>query len=156
MVIRLSEDARKAMLRSAAEEAARRGDRRIGTDHLLLGLLREPGSLAVEVLGVDLDAARAASDDLDRIALAAVGVEAGGMPGPAPLRARRHLPLSSGARAVMVRAVEGARAAKARRIEVRHLLLALLACERPDPAAVLLEALHVDRTEARERLRSSG
>ncbi len=153
MVMRLSEDARKAMLHAAAEEAGRRGDRRIGTDHLLLGLLDDPSSLAVEVLGVDLESARSASDELDRAALAAVGVEAGPLVHPArPLRARRHPPLSSGARAVLIRAVEEARASKARRIEARFLLVALLARERPDPAAELLAALGVDVAEARARL----
>jgi hypothetical protein len=37
MVIRLRADARKMLLTSATEEASRRGDRRLGTDHLLLG-----------------------------------------------------------------------------------------------------------------------
>ena len=74
MVTRLSTDARKMVLTSAAEEARRRGDRRLGTDHLLLGLLHDPHSRVAQALGVDLDSARAASDALDRAALAAVGV----------------------------------------------------------------------------------
>jgi ATP-dependent Clp protease ATP-binding subunit ClpA len=158
MVMRLSEDARKAVLRSAAEEAGRRGDRRIGTDHLLLALLDDPASPAAEVLGVDLESARSASDELDRAALAAVGVDVGLPARPQrPLRARRHPPLNSGARAVLIRAVEEARSAKSRRIDARFLLMALLAGERPDPAAELLAALGVDVAEARDRLaRPSG
>ncbi len=41
MITRLSVDARKMVLTSAAEEARRRGDRRLGTDHLLHGLLHD-------------------------------------------------------------------------------------------------------------------
>ena len=57
MVTRLSPDARK-VLACAAQEARRRGDRRLGTDHLLLGLLCDPDSSAAAALGVDLAAAR--------------------------------------------------------------------------------------------------
>src|SRR5262245_51415519 len=51
----------------AHEEALRRGDDYIGTEHLLLGLLREEEGIAARVLregGVDLDQARAAVDQL--------------------------------------------------------------------------------------------
>ncbi len=152
MVTRLDPDVRKAMLRFAAEEAGRRGDRRIGTDHLLLGLLRDRGSLAAEVLGVDLDAAREASAALDRAALAAVGIDVGDPSRSTPVPARRHAPLTSGARAVFIASVTKARAAKARRIEARFVLLALLERERPDPAAELLDALDVDVDAVRARL----
>ncbi|QCB49847.1 hypothetical protein E5720_08000 [Rhodococcus sp. PAMC28707] len=47
-------------------EAVRRGDRRIGTDHLLLAL-RQDESLS-RVVGVDNETARAAADRLDRAA----------------------------------------------------------------------------------------
>jgi len=50
-------------LELAVEEAARLHQERLGTEHLLLGLLREPKGLASHVLGrlgVTLDAARAA------------------------------------------------------------------------------------------------
>jgi ATP-dependent Clp protease ATP-binding subunit ClpA len=157
MVKRLGPDVRRAMLTSAVEEALRRGDRRIGTDHLLLGLLYDPNPLLTQVLDVDLESAREASAALDRAALSAVGVDLG--PVDPPVRsthARRHLPLTSGARGVMERSVHEARAAKARRIEARHLLLGLLACKHPDPAAQLLAALGVDPTVARDRLLGSA
>ena len=48
----------------AREEARRRGDRRVGTEHLVLGLLREPD--IAQVLGCDLGAAREALDTMDR------------------------------------------------------------------------------------------
>jgi ATP-dependent Clp protease ATP-binding subunit ClpA len=45
----LSDGAKRA-LSFAAEESERLGDRHIGTEHLLLGLLREENSIAAEVL----------------------------------------------------------------------------------------------------------
>jgi ATP-dependent Clp protease ATP-binding subunit ClpA len=157
MVTRLSEDVRRVVLTSAAEEAQRRGDRRIGTDHLLLGLLHDPNSVAARTLGIDLESARAASAALDRAALAGVGIDVGylSLP-PMPMQARRHPPLTSGARAALQQSLHEARPAKARRIEARFLLLALLDRERPDPAAELLAALGVDPSEARKRLDSAS
>jgi ATP-dependent Clp protease ATP-binding subunit ClpA len=155
MIMRLSADARKLVLTSAAEEAGRRGDRRLGTDHLLLGLLHDADSSAARALGVSLESARGASDALDRAALAAVGVDVGHLgvaPQSAPAPARRHRPLTSGARAVMKRTIEEARPAKTGRIDTSHFLLALLSRERPDPAAELLHALGVDVSAVRDRL----
>ena len=56
----------------ASEEARRRGDRRTGTDHLLLALLEDP-SIEV-VLGVSLQQARQALESLDHEALGALGL----------------------------------------------------------------------------------
>jgi len=155
MVMRLTQDARRQVLSSAAEEARRRGDRRIGTDHLLLGLLHDPGSLAEQILGMDLDAAREASNALDRAALAAVGVDVGDFTPAATRPGRGRPPFTSAARAVLHGSVIEARDARARHIDERHLLLALLARTRPDPAAELLAALDVDPVEATARLRRS-
>jgi ATP-dependent Clp protease ATP-binding subunit ClpA len=156
MVKRLSEDARRLVLTAAADEARRRGDRRLGTDHLLLGILHDPASEAASALGVDLDSARAAQDALDRAALAAVGIHAGDLsPMQDAAGSRRH-PLTSGARAVLKRAVEAARATKSGRIQTRHVLLALLACERPDPAAELFQELGVGAAAVRARLAGEG
>ena len=150
---RLSADARQLVLASATEEARRRGDRRLGTDHLLLGLLHEEGSRAAKSLGVSLADARAASDALDVAALAAVGIQtdALGAGPPAPF-GRRLPPLTSGARAVFKRAIDEARPVKGGRIDTTHFLLALLSLERPDPAAELLDTLGIDPVTVRERL----
>ena len=150
---RLSADARQLVLASATEEARRRGDRWLGTDHLLLGLLHEEGSRAAKSLGVSLADARAASDALDVAALAAVGIQtdALGAGPPAPF-GRRLPPLTSGARAVFKRATDEARPVKGGRIETTHFLLALLSLEPPDPAAELLGALGIDPVAVRERL----
>ena len=156
MITRLSVDARKMVLTSAAEEARRRGDRRLGTDHLLLGLLHDPDSPVAKALGTDLEAARDASDALDRAALAAVGVDVAHLGDPPRLVfARRLLPLTSGARAVIKATLDGTRQAGGKRIETRQFLLALLDRERPDPAAELLRALGVDAAAVRKRLGES-
>src|SRR5260221_9395240 len=107
---RLSVDARKLVLTSATEEARRRGDRRLGTDHLLLGLLHDEDSAAAQALGVSLADARAASDALDRAALAAVGVQVKTLgEGPPASFGRRFPPPTSGPLAVFPRAIDHAR-----------------------------------------------
>jgi ATP-dependent Clp protease ATP-binding subunit ClpA len=157
MIRRLSTDARKAVLTSSAQEARRRGDRRLGTDHLLLGLLHDADSTVTRSLGISLETARSASESLDRAALESVGVHVAHLGDPPPATfARRLLPLTSGARAVLRQAVEQARRARTPHIETRDFLLALLDCDRPDPAAELLSALGVDRSEVRERLEGSS
>jgi ATP-dependent Clp protease ATP-binding subunit ClpA len=150
---RLSADARKLVLTSATEEARRRGDRRLGTDHLLLGLLHDADSPAAKALGVSLAEARAASEALDVAALAAVGIEIQALgEGPPVSFGRRLPPLTSGARAVFKRAIDQARPSRRGRIDTTHFLLALLSLQRPDPAAELLDALGVDPAAVRKRL----
>jgi len=150
---RLSVDARKLVLTSATQEASRRGDRRLGTDHLLLGLLNDEDSPAAHALGVSLADARSASDALDRAALAAVGVQVNALgEGPPAPFGRRFPPLTSGARAVFKCAIDEARPFKSGRLDTSHFLLALLSRQRPDPAAELLAALGVDPAAVRKRL----
>ena len=69
----------------ASEEARRRGDRRTGTDHLLLALLEDPSIEAV--LGVSLQQARQAHESLDHEALGALGLGSGTDAPPLPMRA---------------------------------------------------------------------
>ena len=131
-------------LRRAGEETVRRGDRRVGTDHLLLGLLHDRD--VAETLGVDVERARAAARDLDQAALAAIGVDLGEDLPSAPTRVRfGHVPLTSAARAAIGRSGAIADAERMRRIEPQHLLAALREGEEPDPAAVLLAALGAGR-----------
>ena len=143
----------------ASEEARRRGDRRTGTDHLVLGLLQEPPVEAA--LGVSLDEARGALDSLDSAALDALGMGPGVDAPPLPMH---PVPKSPTMRAVMVDRLRLTPAAKrvlqdagrpirrGRHITPQQLLARVLALEPPDPAAVLLGALGVDRSEVRHRL----
>ncbi|MBO0655890.1 hypothetical protein J1792_24870 [Streptomyces triculaminicus] len=139
---------------SALNEATLRGDRRIGTQHLLLGVLHEPGS--VRALGIDLKTARAALDALDRSALAAIGIDIQGIERPPIPASRKRTPFTSGARAVVPRALAETRKAGSRRITPEHLLLALLDCAQPDPAAELMAQLGIDRAAVRERIRTGA
>jgi ATP-dependent Clp protease ATP-binding subunit ClpA len=150
MFERFAREARSAVQR-AQREAGSRGDRRIGTDHLLLALL-EDGQVA-DWVGVGTDAARHAADELDRDALSAIGLHVGRLElhtSSAPARRTQHL--TSGAKTVVQHALVNATAEKARAITSRHILLALLERREPDPGATLLAALSVDQAVLRQRL----
>jgi len=142
----------------AREEARRRGDRRVGTEHLVLGLLREPD--IARVLGCDLEAAREALDAMDHDALVAIGIDrALGAP-PVPTRepalgGRRtslktvmadRLPMTPVAKQVLEQSgKDGRHRRPVDRWSRERVLIALLSLAPPDPAAVLLDALEVDR-----------
>lgn len=89
MFERFTHDARAVVI-SAQAEASRRGDHLIGTQHLLLGLLRDPGPLRNLLVGLGLDTAAVdraidalagaasnadANADADADALAALGID---------------------------------------------------------------------------------
>jgi len=147
---------------AAREEARCRGDRRVGTEHLLVALLLEPD--LASVLGTDLEAARAGLARLDCQALAAVGLGAQiEAPAPAPrtglprrptLKAvlQGRLPLTPAAKKVLEAAWRKATRPDRRQLGEKYLLAALLELERPDPAAELLAHLGIDPASARERL----
>jgi hypothetical protein len=132
----------------ARDEAIRRGDRTIGTEHLVLAMLIDPASPAAKALGCDLDSARRALDALDIEALAAIGVEPGITAGPVAVRTRSRLRLTPAAKAIFT-GIRDAR--KNRGAGLGTVLNALLDLPRPDPAAELLAALSVDTRAARER-----
>ncbi|QFY06510.1 hypothetical protein GBF35_07275 [Nonomuraea phyllanthi] len=139
------------MVKAAFEEARQRGDRRMGTEHLLLGVLHDADS--ARALGVDLPGARAALEELDRAALRMLGLEVGDVP-QAP---RKHPPvpgtaLTSSARAVINQAIKSTTARTRTAEAPRQLVLALLAQARPDPVARLIDQLGIDRTAVRGRV----
>jgi hypothetical protein len=144
----------------ASEEARRRGDRRTGTDHLLLALLEEPSIEAL--LGVSLQKARQVLESLDQEALGALGLGSGIDAPPLAIRAvpkkprirdvaqRDRLRMAPAAKKVL----EAASKPNRRKLQVTsHQVLAqLLALQTPDPAAVLLAALGVDTSEVQQRV----
>jgi hypothetical protein len=144
----------------ASEEARRRGDRRTGTDHLLLALLENP-SIEV-VLGVSLQQARQALESLDHEDLAALGLGSGIDAPPLPMRAVPKKPrirdvaqkdrhrMAPAAKKVLEEASKSNR----RRLYVtaQQVLAQILALQPPDPGAVLLGALGVNTSEVRDRL----
>ena len=144
----------KTVLEHARAEAELRGDRRIGTDHLLLALLHEQDEPPARALGATLADGRAALESMDRAALGSIGIHLEGPLTPPPVRGHRRHALNSAARAAIVAAKQEADRDRRRgsRIEPRHLLLALLAGRRPDPAADLLTALGLQPPTVRARL----
>jgi hypothetical protein len=145
----------------ASEEARRRGDRRTGTDQILLALFEDP---SVEVvLGVSLQQAREALESLDREALKALGLGPGADAPELPMRAvpkkprirdvakRDRFRMTPAAKKVLE---EAYKPKGHRKLQVTgpEVLAQILALEPPDPAAVLLGALGVDRAAARELL----
>jgi hypothetical protein len=145
---------------AAREEARCRGDRRVGTEHVLVALLLEPG--VASVLGTTVEAARAGLATLDRQALAAVGVgtqieEPVPAPRTGPSRRptvkavlQRRLPLTPVAKNVLEASWKATRGR--RQLGEKYLLACLLELERPDPAAELLAHLGIDPATARKRL----
>jgi ATP-dependent Clp protease ATP-binding subunit ClpA len=150
-----------AVYLQASEEARRRGDRRAGTDHILLALLEDPSIEAV--LGVSLQQAREALDSLDREALAALGLGSGIDAPPLAMRAVPKKPrirdvakkdrfrMTPAAKKVLE---EAYKPKGHRKLQVTgpEVLAQILALQPPDPAAVLLGALDVNTSEVRRRL----
>jgi ATP-dependent Clp protease ATP-binding subunit ClpA len=144
----------------ASEEARRRGDRRTGTDHILLALLEEPS--IEDVLGVSVQQVREALESLDHEALAALGLRSGTDAPPLPMRAvpkkprlrdvaqKDRLPMAPAAKKVLEKASQPNR----RRLQVtaQQVLAQILTLQPPDPAAVLLGALGVNTSEVQRRL----
>jgi hypothetical protein len=144
---------------AAQEEARRRGDHRVGTDYLVLGLLSDPEM--ERVLGVTLDAARAALDALDHAALAYVGFTGTFDPPyltqrPVPKRPKvkqflsEHLKSTPAAKAALQEAGKPMR--RGQHISAVDVLRALMENPPPDPAATLFAALKIDTASLRARL----
>jgi ATP-dependent Clp protease ATP-binding subunit ClpA len=149
-----------AIVLQASEEARRRGDRRTGTDHILLALLESP---SVEVvLGVNLQQARQALDSLDRQALGVLSLGSAPDAPPLPMRSvpkkprirdmekRDRLRLAPAAKKVLEEASKPNR--RKLQITAEQVLAQILTLQPPDPAAALLGALGVNTSEARGRL----
>lgn len=145
----------------ASEEARRRGDRRTGTDHLLLALL-EASSIEA-VLGVSLQQARQALDDLDHAALATVGLGPGVRAPELPMRAVPNKPrirdvaktdrfrMTPAAKRVLEEAYKP-RGHRKLQVTAHEVLAQILALQPPDPAAALLGALGVNAFAVRHQL----
>jgi hypothetical protein len=153
-----------AIYLQASEEARRRGDRRAGTDHVLLALFEDPSIEAV--LGVSLQQAREALDLLDREALAALGLRPDAETRLLPMRAvpkkprirdiakKDRLRMTPAAKKVL----EDAYKPKGhRKLQVTgpEVLAQILPLQPPDPAAVLLRALGVNTSEVLQELASA-
>jgi len=140
MLERFTERAQRVIL-LAKEEAKKRQESVVGTEHLLLGLLREGEGVAVQVLralGVDLDKARA---EVERL----IGTGGGGRP-QGPVEGVVLTPRAK--KVVMEIAPREAQNLGHNYVGTEHLLLALLR-EGEGLAAKALEGLGVDLERAR-------
>jgi Clp amino terminal domain, pathogenicity island component len=144
----------------ASEEARRRGDRRTGTEHLLLALFEDP-SIEV-VLGVSQQQGRQALAALDHEALGTLGLGSGADAPPLPIRAvsrkptfsevmrKDRLRMTPAAKRVLEEAVKPNR--RKTQVTAQQVLAQILTLQPPDPAAVLLGALGVKSSEVHRRL----
>ena len=144
----------------ASEEARRRGDRRSGTDHILLALFEDPSTEGL--LGVSLQQARQALESLDQEALGALGLGSGIDAPELPMRAvpkkprirdiaqKDRLRMTPAAKKVLEEAVKPNR--RKLQVTAQQVLAQILTLQAPDPAAVLLGALGVNTSEVRRRL----
>jgi hypothetical protein len=157
-VFHRSPDARAAVLSAAQASARRRGDGRIGTDHLLIGVVTS-GNEITRRAGLSVEGLHEALDRLDGSALGAFGIEAASeallacspVLGPHLGRKRlhrripaRHLPLTAGAKRSLKKSVQLALDHRHRRINTNHLLAALSTGGHNDPAVRLLRSSAVD------------
>jgi ATP-dependent Clp protease ATP-binding subunit ClpA len=144
----------------ASEEARRRGDRRTGTDHILLALLEDP---SVEIaLGVNLRQARQALESLDQEALGALGMGPGSDAPALPMRAVPRKPrikdvatkdrfrMTPAAKKVLEQAVKPNR--RKTQVTAHQVLAQILTLQPPDPAPALLGVLGLNTAEIRRRL----
>jgi ATP-dependent Clp protease ATP-binding subunit ClpA len=132
----------------ARDEALRRGDRTIGTEHLLLAMLVDPTSPCARAIGCDLEAARSALEEMDRQALSAIGVEPKISAGPVLVRTQGRLRLTPAAKTVLTQARV---TPKNRRAGLANVFGALVELKRPDPAAALLASVGVEFSTALAR-----
>jgi ATP-dependent Clp protease ATP-binding subunit ClpA len=122
----------KSVLEFGQQEADRLNHNYLGTEHVLLALMREPNSAAAKVLdnlGIDLEKVRLAVE---------------GMIGRGERPVGGEIPLSPRAKKAMELAVEEARRLKHHDVRAEHLLLGLVR-EGEGVAAKLLESFGVSR-----------
>lgn len=127
-------DRLRGVLSEAREEAARLRHEHVGTEHLLLALLRDssrdgddstPAGVVLDVLGVDRAKLR---EVLEQTVLRGPGNGT-----------EEQLSYTSRARAVLELAMAEARMARAGTVDTQHLLLGLVREERGVAAQVLLD-----------------
>ena len=130
----------KRVMQLAREEAARLGHNYIGTEHLLLGIIRESKGSAVTVLlnlGLNLDSIKQSIDDY-------VASSGGSM-------TMGEVPFTPRAKQILEIAANEAKEMKSQFVRTCHLLLALLK-DKETIAAQILAAFGVDHKTAKEEV----
>ena len=124
-------------LRAAQVEAAKLGRSYVGTEHLLLGVLTEPGAAVMVLKGIELDAVRA-----EVVQILGRGEEK--IEG-------RQMVYTPRTKKVLEQSVREARELNQNYVSTEHILLALMR-EREGVAAHVLIKMGVDLSRAREEL----
>jgi ATP-dependent Clp protease ATP-binding subunit ClpA len=156
MFERFEPGAKQALI-DARDEARRAGKDRIGSEHVLLGLLAQPGTAAeaLTAAGVTLSALRSrvpgsSGSSLDADALASLGIDLDTVRratdaafGPGALEkvrrpGRRMLPMADDAKQMVVGAVRHAHQHGEREITSGHMLIGIL--DQPDSGALAILA----------------
>ena len=133
---KFSERGQRALI-AAQNEASKLGRAYVGTEHLLLGVLTDPGAAAGVLRGVTLDGARS-----EIIAILGRGTD--GVEG-------KQMVYTPRTKKVIEQSVREARELKQNLVSVEHLLLALMR-EREGVAAHVLIKMGLDLNKAREEL----
>jgi Clp amino terminal domain, pathogenicity island component len=129
----------RTTIAAASREAAAMSKTQAGPEHLLLGLLSEPGGMAAQAL-----AALGATPEQIR-------ERAGAGPAPAPAADPRQLPLSDRAKVALGRGFHAALQLGHNYIGTEHILLGLLA-DTKGAGATILGALGITEQRARDWL----
>jgi ATP-dependent Clp protease ATP-binding subunit ClpA len=164
MFERFGRDVREAVLIAAEEATRERGDPRIGTDHLLIGVIAVDES-ATSAHGIDAVRLRALLEQLDSRALEAVGIDVD-LDGVSPrhslragrrwsLGSRNHVPFTSAAKSALHRSLRICVDEGHRRITPSHLLASIVLGGPRDPAVRLLSAAGVDPSAVDAAIRQS-
>jgi ATP-dependent Clp protease ATP-binding subunit ClpA len=161
MFERFTQEARRVVV-AAVEEAGQRGDTRVGTEHLLLGVFAAGWDRlsVLESLGLTDQILRLQLDVMEDQALQAVGIDrrsldAGLAGSPPPALRRRHLPFTGGAKNVLKDALVEAIALEHRHIGVEHLVLALTGLPPQDRVTRILRGMDMDAGDLRAALLTS-
>jgi ATP-dependent Clp protease ATP-binding subunit ClpA len=148
-------DARTEVLAHARLSAHRRGESRVGTDHLLIGVVIA-GNEVARAAGLSAEGLLRALDRLDERALGEFGIDAPGRAlsiTPGWSRPWRPLPLSAGAKRCLEKGVRVAIDRKERRVNTNHLLAALATGGSNDPATRLLRSCSVEPADLESAVR---
>ena len=124
-------------LRAAQAEAAKLGRSYVGTEHLLLGVLTEPGAASIVLKGIELDAVRA-----EVVQILGRGEESA---------EGKQMVYTPRTKKVLEQSMREARELKQNYVSTEHILLALMR-EREGVAAHVLIKMGVDLSKAREEL----
>ncbi|MGH8926136.1 MAG: Clp protease N-terminal domain-containing protein [Acidimicrobiia bacterium] len=164
-----SPDARAEVLAAARMSARRRGDSRVGTDHLLIGVVSAGNDIA-QAAGLSVERLHEALDRLDGSALGAFGIDAAPETLTSPSQIERcrpthkrlhrailnrHLPLSAGAKRSLEKSARLALDHHQRHISTNHLLAALSTGGHNDPAVHLLRSFEIDPADLESAVRAT-